>query len=107
MHVHLRVRRWVLWWAYVGLVGGAIAVVNILGHNLTGTQDRILLLIGTAHWILGGIVCWAFDGVQIESRPPLTPPIVRTKDTTSLTEYHPASDFLLPGGRRSLLPWRH
>jgi hypothetical protein len=106
MHIHLRVHRWVVWWVYVGLACGAIAVVNILGHNLTGTQDRILILIGTAHWLLGGIVCWAFDGVQIDTRrPPVTPG--EPHDTTPLTEYHPASDFLLPGGRRSILPWRH
>lgn len=105
MHVHLRVRRWVLWWVYVGLICGTVAVVNILGHHLTGTQDRILILIGTAHWILGGIVCWAFDGVQVETRPPVAPP--RLRQAKPSTEYHPASDFLLPGGRKSLLPWVH
>jgi ABC-type Fe3+-siderophore transport system permease subunit len=26
-----------------------------LGHNLTGTQDRILILLGAAHWLLGGL----------------------------------------------------
>jgi hypothetical protein len=107
MHIHLRIQRWVIWWFYVGVVCGAIALVNILGHNLTGAQDRILLIFGAAHWLLGGIVCLAFESVKIESRRPLPPPIQKPANTAPETEWHPASDFLLPGGRRSLLPWRH
>ena len=105
MHVRLRVRRWVAWCIYIGIACGAVALVNIVGHHLTGTQDRILIIIGATHWVLGGIVCWAFEGVKIESRRPSpTPPIQESKEAT---EYHPASDFLLPGSRHSLLPWRH
>ena len=108
MHIHLRVRRWVLWWVYVGIACGAVAIVNILGHHLTGTQDRILILLGAAHWLLGGLVCWAFDGVRIETRPPsIVPEISKTAQDASATEFHSPSDFLLPGSRRSMLPWKH
>jgi hypothetical protein len=110
MIVRLRFHRWVVWWLYVGIVGGAIAITNILGHHLTAAQDRILLIIGAAHWILGGIVCWVFEAVQVETRPetPATP-AAPPRDTAQDTEYHPASDFLLPGhGHGSnILHWRH
>jgi len=107
MHMHLRVHRWVAWWAYVGVVCGAIAVVNMLGHDLTATQDRVLILLGAAHWILGGIVCWAFDGVKVEPAPTKPERAGEARNERLEREYHPASDFLLPGGRHSLLPWRH
>jgi hypothetical protein len=108
MQVHLRVRRWVIWWVYIGVVGGAVAGVNILAHNLTARQDELLILLGFAHWLLGGIVCWAFDGVEIGSVPTSSSPgDGQPKDTAPATEFHPASDFLLPGNRQRLLPWRH
>ena len=108
MHIHLRVHRWVIWWIYVGVVCGAIAVVNILGHQLTGAQDRMLLILGAAHWLLGGIVCWAFQGIKVEPLRPTPPlPVQKPLNTALKTEWHPASDFLLPGSRQSLLPWRH
>jgi hypothetical protein len=108
MHIHLRVHRWVIWWIYVGVVCGAIAVVNILGHQLTGAQDRMLLIFGAAHWLLGGIVCWAFQGIKVDPLRPAPPtPIQKPLNTALETEWHPASEFLLPGRRQSLLPWKH
>lgn len=108
MHIHLRVHRSVLWWFCVGVAGGVIAVVNILAHHLTGTQDRILIILGVSHWLLGGIVCWAFEGVKVETRlPSKTPSISTTPQNAPLSEFHPPSDFLLPGSQHSSLPWRH
>ena len=111
MHVHLRINRWVIWWICVGVVLGAIAVTNILAHHLTGTQDRILIILGVSHWLLGGMVCWAFEGVKVETRQPSNPPPVpnpsERAQSAQATEFHPPSDFLLPGSTRSLLPWRH
>ena len=107
VHIHLRVRRWVIWWVSMGVLGGAIAIINILGHRLSGTQDRILIVLGVAHWLLGGIVCWAFAGVEVEPPRTPSPPIQEPLDTAPSKEYHPPSDFLLPGNRQSLLPWRH
>jgi hypothetical protein len=87
------------------VICGAIAVVNILAHNLTHTEDQILIILGVSHWLLGGMVCWAFEGVRVE--PPPSEPISPSAQNTPATEFHPASDFLLPGSRRNVLPWRH
>jgi hypothetical protein len=107
MNIHLRIHRWVIWWFYVGVIGGIIAFVNIWGHNLTGFQERLLLIVGAAFWVLGGAVCWAFESVKVEP-PPLPPPTIQKPlNTGPATEWHPASDFLMPGRRKSLLPWRH
>ena len=108
MQLHLRVQHWVIWWFYVGVVCGAIALSIILGHNLTETQDRIILAAGVAHWLLGGIVCWAFEGVKIEPPRASSPPNPhKPVDTAQEVEWHPASDFLQPGMRHSLPPRSH
>ena len=107
-HIHLRVHRWVVWWISVGVIGGAIAVTNILGHNLTRAEDRIFILLGVLHWLLGGLVCWALESVKVEAPPrPSSSPDRALDERTLAREYHPASDFLLPGNRQSLLPWKH
>jgi len=108
MYIHLRIHRWVIWWFYVGVVCGAIALVSILGHGLTGAQDRIILIVGVIHWLLGGVVCWAYECVKVES-PRSSPPhtVQKPVGTAPETQWHPASDFLLPGRRHSLLPWKH
>jgi hypothetical protein len=108
LYIHLRVHRWVIWWVSVGVVGGAIAVINILGHQLSSAQDRILIALGVAHWLLGGIVCWASESVEVEAPPRSpSPPVLELLNTSPESEYHPPSDFLLPGNRKSLLPWKH
>ena len=104
--MNLRIRRWVMWWFSIGIICGVIAVSIILGDNLTPSQERIVLLIGGAHWLLGGIVCWAFESVKVETR---NKPVARQNPTESPAEryWHPASDFLLPGRGQRILPWRH
>jgi hypothetical protein len=106
MDKHLRIHRWVIWWFYVGVIGGLIALVNIFGHSLTGFQERLLLIVGAAFWLLGGVVCWAFESVKFEA-PPLPPTIQKSPNAGPEREWHPASDFLLPGRGKSILPWRH
>ena len=71
MHIHLRIHHWVLWWFGVGIVCGVVALVNIFSRDLTRIQDRVVLVIGVLFWLLGGLVCYAYDSVQIEghSRP--------------------------------------
>ena len=103
MDLHVRIHHWVLWWFYVGIVCGVVAVVNILVRDLTRIEERVILVIGVLFWLLGGLVCYACDSVQIqkphqESRR--GEPLRREQQK----EWHPASDFLLPGGRKSLLP---
>jgi hypothetical protein len=66
MHIHLRIHHWVLWWFGVGIVCGVVALVNIFSRDLTRVQDRIVLAIGVLFWLLGGLVCYAYDSVEIE-----------------------------------------
>jgi hypothetical protein len=107
MHIHLKIHRWVLGWISVGVVLGAVAVLNILAHHLTPTEDRVLIMLGVAHWLLGGMICWAFEGVKVETPPANEPPVEKVLNPTQHTEYHSPSDFLLPGNKQSILPWRH
>lgn len=67
MHIHLRIHRWVLWWFYVGVVCGVVALINILSRDLTRVQERIILVLGVLFWLLGGLVCYACDSVQIDN----------------------------------------
>ena len=104
LHVRVRVHRWVVWWMVLGVVCGIVAVTNILEHNLTRVQERVLIATGVLNWILGGVICCASEGIRIE--PPSRP---EQKSTPKLLphddeEWHAASDFLLPGSRKSLLP---
>jgi len=101
-HIRVRVHRWVVWWLCFGVVCGAIALVNIFFRDLTRQQDKIILIVGVIHWTLGGLVCWAFDGVKIETVP--TPERTESAERRPIREWHSASEFLLPGGRKSLLP---
>jgi hypothetical protein len=106
MHIQVRVQRWVLWWIYVGIVCGVVAVINILGRNLSRSQEDIILVIGVVHWVLGGLVCYAFDAVRIEGaqQPKRKAP---SGVWQQLSEWHPPSDFLFPGSRKSFLPPRY
>ena len=103
--VRVHMHRWVVWWFYVGVACGAVAVVNILGRDLSRSQERLILLAGVAHWVLGGVVCYACDAIRIEESPDEPKPEEPAKEH-ELPEWHPASDFLLPGGRKTLLPPR-
>jgi hypothetical protein len=103
VHIHLKIHRWVLWWFYVGVLCGVIALVNILTRDLTRLQEHVILIIGVLHWVLGGFVCWAFDGVRIHEPPAPTERHEITPPEPG-RGWHPGSDFVLPGGRKSLLP---
>jgi hypothetical protein len=109
VHIHLKIHRWVLWWFCVGIVCGIIAVVNILTRDLTRLQDHVILIVGAVHWVLGGVVCWAFDGIRIHEihEPPHRPEHRGSALPAIQVEWHPASDFVLPGSRKIVLPPRH
>ena len=54
------------------------------------------------HWLLGGLVCYACEGIQVEA--PRQPP--KTNQPASIdqeTEWYPASYFVLPGRGGKLL----
>ena len=101
-HIRIRIHRWVIWWLCIGVVCGAVALVNIFFRDLTRQQDRIILIVGVIHWVLGGFVCWAFDGVRVETVS--LPDCKESTGSLPEREWHSASEFLLPGGRKSVLP---
>ena len=102
-HIHLRIHRWVVWWFYIGLIGGVVALVNILGRHLTRSEEETLVILGVVHWFLGGFICWALEGIQVQAPPEAAEyrPLARIAPEM---EWHPASDFLLPGRGKRLLP---
>ena len=108
LHFHLRLQRWVVWWFYVGIVCGVIALANILSRQLSEAQIKVLLAFGVLHWLLGGVICYCVEGVKLV--PPrdqaVQPP---SPGAPPDAEWHSASDFLLPGTHKSILPpgyWR-
>ena len=103
LHFRIQVHRWVIWWIALGVLCGAVAVVNILMHNLSKPQEDAVVAVGVIHWVLGGLVCWAMGSVKVEA-PRLER---REEQPDSEREWHSASEFLLPGGRKSLLPPRY
>jgi len=103
VHIHVRIHHWVLWWFYLGVICGAVAIVNILFRNLTRSQEQVILAVGVLFWVLGGIACYGYEGVKIEQRHQ-SPPHDQPPKTMPQEEWHPASDFVLPGTRKSLLP---
>ena len=102
-HFHVRIQHWVLVWFYVGIACGVIALINILFRDLSPADIRLALIFGVLNWALLGVVCYCLDGVKIE-KP--TPPPGKTMERPSEppAEWHAASDFLLPGSRKSILP---
>jgi hypothetical protein len=98
-HVH----RWVLWWFYVGVVCGIVAITTLLLRDLTQAQEHVLIFLGIMHWLLGGLVCWACEGIRTEN-PPLPPVQKQAERTNHEKEWHAASEFLFPGGGHTLLP---
>jgi hypothetical protein len=49
MHIQVRVHHWVLWWFYVGIVVGVVALMNILLRDLSPTQETVILMMGALH----------------------------------------------------------
>src|SRR5215469_1807196 len=102
-HFHLHIQHWVIWWFYVGIACGIIALANIFLRHLSETQIKLVLVFGVLHWVLGGVVCYCIDGVKIVL-PPQPAPQAPATGSMPESEYHCASDFLLPGNRKSILP---
>lgn len=108
MTVHLRVRHWVIVWFWLAVVFGVVALVNILVRDLPRVEDKVVLAVSALFWLIGGVFCYAVDGVQLESKG------ARRENPRSAgasfredIAWHAASDFLYPGNRKSLLPPRY
>lgn len=65
----LRIHPWVRWWFYLGVICGAVALFNIFFRDLTRTEEKVILFFGVVFWLLGGLVCWAWEGVTLEKPP--------------------------------------
>ena len=96
IHFNVRIHRWVFWWFYVGVACGVVALTNILFRDLTRTQEKVILAVGVLHWLLGGLVCYAFEGIQVEE-PPQPQKNNQPASVVQDTEWYPASCFVLPG----------
>lgn len=94
----LRIRRWVRWWFYVGVICGILALANIFLRNLTRRQEDIVLFLGVMHWLLGGLVCWAWDGIKVEK------PLPKQSHLPAQTADHAPSANLTVRGNRRLRP---
>jgi hypothetical protein len=106
MHFHVRIHHWVVWWFFVGVICGAVALINILGRNLSRSQEDFVLLMGALFWLLGGLLCYGYGGIELQSPPPASEHPAQTIKPSE-TEWHSASEFLLPGNAKSLLPPKH
>jgi hypothetical protein len=101
-HVHVRIHRWVVWWFYLGIAGGIVALVNILGRDLTRSTEHVLLVLGVIHWLLGGLVCWSLEGIQIH----VPQPARKISQQVRLGFHegpHHVSEYVLPGGGKTWL----
>jgi hypothetical protein len=106
MYLRVRIHRWALWWFYVGVVVGAVALINILFRDLTRRQEEFILAVGAMNWVLGGVVCYCLGGIRIEnpSGPAKADNLpAGTAQGSPQKEWHSASEFVLPGRRNSLL----
>lgn len=107
MYLHVRIHRWVLWWSWIGVGLGAIALINILFRDLTRRQEQFILAVGAMNWVLGGVVCYCLGGIRIENasgRPKADNLPAGAVQLPPLKQWHSASEFVLPGRRQSLLP---
>lgn len=81
----IKLHRWVVWWFCLGILGGALALGYIFFLDLPRLDERVILLFGLAHWLLGGLVCWAFEGVKLETESH-TQDLVSGEPTTDIVE---------------------
>jgi hypothetical protein len=107
MYLRVRIHRWALWWLYVGVVVGAVALINILLRNLTREQEEFVLAVGALNWVLGGVICYCLGGIRIDNASAAAKAEnlpTGTAEGPPQKEWHSASEFVLPGRRHSLLP---
>ena len=104
-HSVIHVHRWVLWWAYVGIACGIVALVNIIFRHLTHAQENVILILGVVNWAMGGLICWATEGIRVEKESSLGPPRKPAPPARILPdhEWHSASEFRLPGNAHLFL----
>ena len=107
MDLHLRVHHWVFDWFVIGVICGAVVLVNVVFRKPSADDIALSLFFGGLYWIIGGVVCYVLEAVRFEPPQHAERETLRRPELADQREYHYASDFVLPGNRRSLLPWRH
>ncbi len=65
MRIHVHMHHWVKVWILVGIICGAVAVANIFSRHLTDTQVDWILAVGVLNWVVGGLICYLWDAVEI------------------------------------------
>jgi hypothetical protein len=100
----VRFHRWVFWWFCLGIFGGIIALGNIFFLDLTHLEVKVILFFGLAHWLLGSLVCWAWEGVKLEPEKPVAN-AVRTSVLAEKQEQNIAAELIRRQNR--LVPPRH
>ena len=106
MHYHLRIHHWVVEWFFVGVICGIVALVNIFARTVSPGQIDIILFFGVLYWAIGGVICYAHEHLKIE-QPSRYNRTTSEHQVREQREWHAASDFLLPGNRKSLIPPRY
>ena len=99
MHFHVRLHHWVVGWIYVGIACGVAALANIVLRALTHRQEVIILVIGALYWAMGGLLCWAWEGVRIQRASRLRKTQRVEREGSAKTEH--LSSFLAVPGRRT------
>src|ERR1700689_4334161 len=100
MHIHTPFPRWVVWWLYAGLVFGVVILTNIFLHTRSAADEELILSMGLLHWVLAGFVCYGYGGIQVRGSSQQGLSGVQG-DASRQGEWHPASDFVLPGNHRN------
>lgn len=68
MDIRLRVHHWVVWWFWLAVIFSGVSLLNVLVRNLTRPQDKVVAIVSALFWVIGGIFCYAVEGVQVEHR---------------------------------------
>ena len=100
--IHIHIRRWVVWWFYLGIVCGGIALANIITRSPSRTDETILLM-GALHWVLGRIGLLCLRRHPDGSSPPAALDC-QSHTGTELKEWFCASEFVLPGAKKVCFP---
>jgi hypothetical protein len=64
MHVHTRIQHWVVDWFYLGLICAVVVLVNLLARTLSADTLILALFFGALSWLIGGIVCYGYEGLN-------------------------------------------
>ena len=103
MRIYPRVHHWPVWWLYAAAICAVVALVNVVDRDLSSVQLKVVIIIGALFWLLAGLGCYGYEDVRT-GIPPKAPLTSRVLKELQQREWHAASEFVLPGNRKSVLP---